>query len=328
MIRKGSIIVIKAGIAVSLICYLFVSKRFELNQLTGVLDLSNIKFVIIAALCFIISQYFAAYRLMLLLRAIGVYISFNRILFFTLAGLFYGQLTVGVGGDVVKGVYLFREENNDKGKSSGVLIMDRVIGLCSLMVLAIAATGYLLFKNNLIFSVYSSELLRILFVVAMLLLSAVFLLFLARNHMVRSWFKKIVEIVFKRGTIFSAITGFSKITKDLNLILFALVISALLQIASLAGLVVLGGVVSAEMPGGMTVAAVSSLVFLFNVIPITPGNIGWAEFLAAFGWSAVGSSGGAAVFLLWRMVVLVCLMPWGLWCIFERRNSNSKLDVV
>ena len=34
--------------------------------------------------------------------------------------------------------------------------------------------------------------------------------------------------------------------------------------------------------------AVSSIIMLFGIVPITPGNLGWTESVATVGWGMLG----------------------------------------
>jgi uncharacterized membrane protein YbhN (UPF0104 family) len=79
---------------------------------------------------------------------------------------------------------------------------------------------------------------------------------------------------------------------------------------------------SKDMPGFITLLAVSSIVMLFGIIPVTPGNIGWIELIAAFGWSAVGSDAGAEIFLYWRVVTVCCSLP-GLYLFMAQRREQK-----
>ena len=89
-------------------------------------------------------------------------------------------------------------------------------------------------------------------------------------------------------------------------------VSILIQLCSLAGLLILGNIVAEGLRDVIPLVTVSTIVILVSVIPVTPGNLGWTELIAALGWSAAGSNAGATIFLNWRIVTIICSLPWGL----------------
>jgi uncharacterized membrane protein YbhN (UPF0104 family) len=80
----------------------------------------------------------------------------------------------------------------------------------------------------------------------------------------------------------------------------------------LAGLLVLIRLVPGKLPDIVALTAVSSIVMLFGIIPVTPGNIGWTELVASVGWSVVGSTAGGIIFFYWRIVNILFSLPGGL----------------
>jgi len=79
----------------------------------------------------------------------------------------------------------------------------------------------------------------------------------------------------------------------------------------------------------IALVAVSSIVMLLGVIPVTPGNIGWTELLATFGWSTIGSQGGAEIFLSWRITTVICSLLGGFFYLFpvlNRKNVTAEHD--
>jgi uncharacterized membrane protein YbhN (UPF0104 family) len=92
------------------------------------------------------------------------------------------------------------------------------------------------------------------------------------------------------------------------------------------------------MPDMIALLAISSIVMLLGVIPVTPGNIGWTELLATFGWSTIGSRGGAEIFLSWRIITVICSLLGGLFYLFpvlspknvtaENHSEGEKLGLA
>lgn len=60
----------------------------------------------------------------------------------------------------------------------------------------------------------------------------------------------------------------------------------------------------------------SSVVMFIGIVPVTPGNLGWLEAAAQTVYSLIGISGGAVVFLAWRVVACAFSLTGGLWQMF------------
>ena len=216
-----------------------------------------------------------------------------------------------IGGDIIKGYYLVKNESVDRGKSAGIILIDRIIGLFSILFIAIISLIYILYKyfGTLNSHVYE---LKLILKFGVFLSCIVFIfIILAQNQNIRKKMSNILFSVFKKGIIHHMMKGIGVIIKTPFIMLKALIISLLLQLLSLMGLFFLSGIVSENLPNIMSLIAISSIVMLFGMVPVTPGNIGWTETVATIAWKVLGSNAGAAIFLYWRIIIIFCVMPWG-----------------
>lgn len=311
--KKYVITFLKVGLALALVWYLFKSGRLTKGSFMKLLDPGNALFLIIAGMVFLVSQALSSLRLTFLLRMIDITLKFAAAFKLTMLGNFYNMVIPGsVGGDVVKGYYLAKAEDNAKGRSSGIVIMDRVIGLVALLLIGGVSLIYILQLNSPVLAPYRGKLGLVIALSAVVSAIFVLLLALGKNRLVRQRLKALALKVFKQGFFYYMIEGLGAVTRKRRYLVFALLISFIVQFLSLAGIFVLSRMLGGAAPETVPLMAVTSVVMLFGVVPVTPGNLGWTELVATFGWSAIGSGNGAEIFFYWRIVTLLCSLPWGL----------------
>jgi uncharacterized protein (TIRG00374 family) len=311
-IRRYILFSLKISIAIFVMFYLYRSGWVTRETLTKFFKVDHIPFLMLSGLCFLIAQMLCASRLVLLLRTINLHLRLFRGFKLVMIGNFFNTVIPGtVGGDLVKGYYLVKSEENRRGQSAGIVIMDRVLGFLALMLIGGTSIIYLLWQKNSIFYPYRYEFHIALSVVGSVsALSAAFFV-LSRNQRVREKIGAFFAAIFRKSIFYYLLEGFGVIAKHHQILMYSFFVSILIQLFSLAGLLILGNAISGTFPDIILFAAMSTVVLLLSVIPVTPGNLGWTELIAAFGWSAVGSNAGATIFLSWRIVTVICSLPWG-----------------
>ena len=314
----------KIGIASILILYLFKSGRLRFESLSRLFHLESLPFLVLSAFAFFSSQVLSSIRIIFLLKIIEIKLRFIQSFKLTMIGNFFNMVIPGtVGGDIVKGFYLARNEETYKGRSSGIVIIDRVIGLLALLLIGFVSTFYLSEKYRSILIPYQYELWSIIAISAVALGLFISFIIVGKNKRVRKKLKEIAFKVFRQGFFYNMIEGFGAVTKKRRYLVYAFLMSIVVQGISLAGLLNLVNLTGEVMPDMIALVAISSIVMLLGVIPVTPGNIGWTELLATFGWSAVGSRGGAEIFLSWRIITVICSLLGGLFYLFPVLGPKS-----
>lgn len=311
------IVFLKISIAILVIFYLFKSGWLTKETFTKLFRMDNTPPLILSGLFFMIAQVLSTSRLLLLLRAIDFPLRFSKAFKLVMVGNFLNTVIPGmVGGDLVKGYYLVKKEEERRGQSAGIIIMDRVLGLLALIFIAGVSIIYLLWQKNSILYPYRYESYIVLAVIGSV--SALFGAFfvLGRNQQMSEKIGAFFAAIFRKSIFYYLLEGFGMLAKHYQILMYSFFISILIQMCSLAGLLILGNTVSRGLPGIITLVAVSTLVMLVSVIPMTPGNLGWTELIAAYSWTAVGSNAGATIFLSWRIVTVICSLPWGMVFLF------------
>ena len=312
-LKKNLFTVLKISLAVIIVWYLFNSGKLTKENLLTLAYPTNIPFLLLAAAAFLASQILSSLRLIFLLRISSISLQFVQAFKLTMIGNFFNMVIPGmIGGDVIKGYLLTKSEHDSKGKSSGIIVMDRVLGLLALLLVGSLSIVYLLYRCNFTSLPYQKEL-RLLMIFSMLFLSSIFIILaFTKNSRIRNKLKTLAFRYFRGGFIYYMIEGFAAVTKKRRYLLYTFFISVIIQLFSLIGLFILMQMLGESSLRIIPLLAVSSVVMLVGVVPVTPGNIGWTELIATFSWAAIGSSYGAIVFFYWRVVVLFCSLPWGL----------------
>lgn len=286
----------------------------------------NFPVILISCIFLVCAQLLSVFRLILLLRTIHFPLRFIEGLKLNLIGMFFNTVLPGVlGGDLVRGYYLFKSEEAMKGKSLGILLMDRICGLLAIFFIGAAAMVYLLIRQSRFLMPYRQEtqvlLAGILFCFA--LFGIIFIL--GRNPGMRLKIEQWTSFAFRGKIIHNLVAGFGALLQNERAFVYCILISLAMQVLAFSGLLFLGRLVDGVMPDIIALTAVSSVVIIISVIPITPGNLGWTELMAAFAWSAVGSDAGAEIFLYWRIVTVLCVLPGGIF--YLAFNAERKLGV-
>jgi len=316
---------LKIAIAAFAIWILFKSEKLTKESFTDLFQAKNILFLFLSGLAFVSSQLIVTLRLVILLRAIDFRIRYLFCFKLTMIGNFFSIVIPGtVGGDVIKGYYLINKEESNKGRSSGIIIMDRVLGFFAIVSFAIVAIIYLLQKDIVKLDSYHRELHFIIIAIGSLLGLFIAFLVFGRHQLFRGKLKAIFLAIFRKSIFYYIAEGFGLILKKPRNVIYSFIISLLAQFISFAGLLILIKISSASMPGIIPIFAISSIVKLLGAIPITPGNIGWIELIAAFGFSAVGSDTGAEIFLYWRLVAVICSLSGLYLFMVQRREQTLK----
>ena len=92
------------------------------------------QYLIFGFIFYIALIFIAGCRWFLLIRCVGIKVTFSTIFSLHMIGVFFVTLIPGgTGGDVVKGYYIYRDTLDKKGMALSSVVMDRVVGLYALM---------------------------------------------------------------------------------------------------------------------------------------------------------------------------------------------------
>lgn len=322
-IKRIAIQVAKFAIMVFVVWYLFRQKYLTEKDIFDLFRTENIHFVLLAGFAYILTQVLSALRFICLLRGLNFFIPLGKSFKLIIIGNFFNNLIPGnFGGDLIKGFHLIKIEQQDRWWSIGTIIMDRLFGILALCCISGLSFFYLLDKNNQIIRNYLYEL-NITSIIAASLFAGITLLFvMGKRSYCRSRTMELLRIVIKGDTFNAVADGVKLINKKRDLLILLVFISILLHLVSLMGLLTLTSMVGNPHHDALAVFAVSSIVMLISIVPVTPGNIGWLELIAGIGWSLIGSAEGARIFAYWRIIAILCSLPGGVLYLISKTSSE------
>lgn len=220
---------------------------------------------------------FNNWRWLLLMRSKSIAISFRSSFSLTLIGLFWNfAMPGGVGGDVVKGYYLMKENAQLRMAAMTTLIMDRLIGVFAMLLTSLVAC---LLQWNWMWQKPSLRalVLALLLVFAGYFLAIVvaFLPHFKRSQRLRQWAHRLPfgETLYK---FYDTIHDY----RNRSVVLFqAMALSFLAQISTILCFVVVAQVLNLSVPF-MGLLVVVPLGVISTALPIAPAGIGVGQ--AAF----------------------------------------------
>ena len=257
----------------------------------------------------------ASWRWYLLLDHIRVKLPYLTVLRLALIGLFFNLFVPGgVGGDLIKMVYLKRESHDRYPQALLTVLLDRLLGLAGLLVLAVIALGI----NGGMIAASTPEMRHVMAVVGIASAGGLIcgLIFLAWPLIVRllggasrGWADKLPPSLVSIAT---------KITEALDLLRAAPVkLFGLLLLSTVGHLTATVGVylVARGIGGGSELTFLECLLAtqlsnLVAAVPLTPGGLGGRDLVM----NLLLRSAGASVALAGSVPVLisVLLISWSL----------------
>lgn len=242
-----------------------------------------------------------AFRLHLLVRSQKVALSYGRALRLCITAVPFGYVMPGgVGGDVVKIAGLARDNAGKGLELAAVVLVDRIVGLASLLVVALSAAV----ASGALGSA-PPPLQAAAFLALFALIALVVALVLVWSPSIRA------GGLYNWATTRAPLHGMtSRVLEAFYLLKGHRGALATASVATVAGYLVLVGIFILAAPAVMMPAPplgvmwAGLLAMVANVLPVTPGGLGVGEaaFEAAFGW--MGYRGGAQLMLLIRIGVV------------------------
>jgi hypothetical protein len=258
-----------------------------------------------------------AWRLHLLLDQQGVCISGQKALSLTLIGALFGALLPGlIGGDVVKAVYLCGSASHQRSKAVSVVIIDRIIGLYSLLLLGAIASLVAQLSG---FYAAPTQVMTTVSGIAVLATICLSILFASART------KRIVRLTEKLPPrLLNIVRALTESCDRPVVILTAICLSLVSH-----GMVVLSFYVMAVLLRDTlpfaTHFVVDPLAMVMNVVPLTPGGIGVTEGTFAYLYNRCGSPQGAAVGLMGRFVQYLVFTVGGVTALIFTRIHVREL---
>ena len=267
-LRKKGITALKLIISAVLIYFIFT--KIELKDVLQTLKKSDLFYLLLALLFFVLSKVLSAFRTNLYFHQIGAKISQLSNLKLYLLGMFYNLfLPGGIGGDAYKGYVIQKEYQPGTKKVVSSLLLDRLSGMLLLFVYACVLA---LLSKNEFFQSFSE-----------LILAAIPLSVLVFWFVNKTFFPTTLPVFWKS-------VGFSALVQ------LAQLVSVLFILKSLS--------VSLDIIEYLFVFLVSSIV---SVIPLTIGGIGSREVTFLYGAKWLGLDESTSIGISFAFFLITAL---------------------
>jgi len=293
---KVLLAVLRLGIGIGLLVYLVLSGIIDLRVLLKLVTAWPITLAAVALLMF--DVFLMSLRLCWLFRPQDLHLSLRMSLQLTLVGFFFATFVPGsAGGDIARLFYATRENGGRKTEIMTVVIIDRVIGLFSMLLLP------------LLFAPMFPKLIHGVPVLRYLLISVAFLaLCLLAAFVTCVWNQSLLTLLGREAFGFPkwrrlAIRGLQTVRAcrhSPGTLLSVLGVSMLANL-SLIAVTALGMLLVNPSSLEMKMCLVIPMGYVANSLPLTPGGLGVGETAFNRLFDVSGLHGGAEALLCWRI---------------------------
>jgi len=282
------------ALGAALVCWLVHTRVLDFSPLASI----SPAFVGEAALLGIAVTALSSWRIQYLLADQQIEVSYRRCLVVNCIGLFYSLfLPGGISGDAARAYYFFGDAQRKRIAVVGALLLDRFLGLVTLVALGIISGLFLASKLPRVvpYLAWSTVLL-----VAMLVGLVISIRYEIEHRQTPGAHRLLRAWEAARGAFARLhMSDYSPRTLAVSVAL-----SALMNVLMIA-LIYLCSILNASQLGLVQVAAAAPLGLLTNAVPLSPGGLGVGEKSFDVLYRTLGGVNGAGAFLTTR-IFLYC----------------------
>jgi uncharacterized membrane protein YbhN (UPF0104 family) len=306
--RQRLLFVVKLLVAAGLLTWLVLSGRLDFSQLQNA---RNFGLLGLAAAMVLASMVLPVWRWKWLLEVQQLTVGWTATLRMTWLGYFAGLFLPGAaGGDLAKAYAACRHQPAAKMRAVSTVLLDRIIGLHSMLVLGSLA------GLSIVFSGCTAG--QATLVVAVLLLTGVstaglFLMFWQTSANIAL---RLMPGRFREA--FGASLGLYR--TGWRFLTCIWLFSGVCNMASIAAYVLAAAALGIAASVGQVL--VVPLVIVANSLPISPGGLGVGEAVGSEVFMEFGLASGSVIVLLVRLGVVVFSAP-GAFCVFGRFRGDE-----
>jgi glycosyltransferase 2 family protein len=294
------------------------NRAFEL--LPGVLstfrhlDLSRL---LLAVLAFGPAIFLMSVRWQMLLRMSEVRIAFGTIVRLHYMGFFFNMfMPGGLGGDVIKAVYVTGHSPGKKAEAATMVLVDRVIGLVGLLLIA----GTVILIDYRKFGGIALE----VGLLSLMIVVGAFLFFSAKfRKFVR--YERIIAILPRSDVLKRIDTVLFELQGNGRVLVAALALTVFVQLVEVLGVYLAGGALGMIKAEPRHYLAFVSVGYLFNALPISFGGIGVMEgsYMEMFRNAGVATaSQGFMLGVVARLLVIFWSLPGALCALWPPQKTS------
>ena len=293
-LKKISLNIAKAVFVAGIFYWLIASDRLHLSGLS-IFYKQPIFSVVLVLQWALMSLLAGAARWQLLLLGSGFRPKWLRTVQLQLIGFFFNSAMPGaIGGDLIKVVYIIRDEPGRRTAAALTILLDRMIGLMGLF--TIASIGSLFFLQELLANSATRSLTLLLLIAVTGMIGFVAIVFL-RFEEGRDPVERFLSLqIFGFGLIkkiYLALRVYRNQPKEL---FGAWGISIVIQLFNMLFVWYLTTLVTGQVPNLGSFAVIFPFAALATAVPLAPGGLGVGHVAYEKLYAFIGLSGGANVF--------------------------------
>jgi len=304
---------LKVTFAGGLVYWLIDSNLLDLSPL---LNAQVSWYFFLGPLAVVLSLLIGAVRWSILLHVHHQSISFRYVASWVWIGEFFASFTPGGGGgELARVYYIFRNTEGGRLAAISTVILDRAIGLYSLLFMGAGSYCVLYFWGEKQ-SIYL-ELIGLTVISLFLGITVMFLTFFIPAF--RDLSLRILPSRFMHPVAYM----YDAYLNRKMAFLHALIISFVSQVFLLSSFFLAGMHLGTPLDF-LSVLLVVPLVFLANTLPLSPGGVGVGETAASLLFLHFGIPNGASVMLIYRLWLMLVQLPGGLIFLIQKNDPDNK----
>jgi uncharacterized protein (TIRG00374 family) len=312
--KKTLTTALKIAVSVGLFAYIF--SKIDIDQLWAILKEAKVGYLLAGVATYFCIQSLSAYRWYLLLKPLGIRVSYSDLFSYYLIGMYFNFfLPTAIGGDVVR-VYYLQKHTGSVGIATATVFLDRDIGMAALLLMALgvaAAAG-----TTLPVPVAGMNELPLAPVFGLIVLAFVVVNLALFYRPTYNLLHRILRILKMKSADDKVERLFSSVNAYRNrwpLLLWAMALSVIVQVGCVAVNVFAASAIGMVTRNGW----IDFLVFipsigLMSMIPLSLNGMGWREvsYIALFQSVGASEAQSAALAFLWLGVLIAASLPGGI----------------
>lgn len=309
---------VKLSIGALVITWLISSGRLDVKELISLFKPQHL--VILLGIT-VTNLVLNNYRWLLLLRSQGFKVNFESTLKLTFIGLFFNLVIPGgVGGDVVKGYYLIKDNKDRKMAAAASIFLDRVLGVVAMVLLTLFSVVV-----NFSFIMQRKELISLAGITSLLFIGICLFFYLSVSEKFYHSIQKIISKLPGSSKFLSLQNVLYSYRHSMGTLFKACLLSFVAQLVGLSFFIYVGYSLGYTDVSIWAYLFVVPLGMIVTAVPISPAGIGvgQAALLVLFDmYLGYHTSLGPVSITAYQMVMIM----WGLFgSIFYFRGPKPQV---
>lgn len=294
---------LKVGIAAAVISWMIGSGRLDVRAVADAA--TQWKLLSLIAAIFYLQVFVLSLRWRILARALGYELSRTRAFSLSMIGMLFNTAVPGsVGGDVLKAYYACGGKSDRSGPIASIVV-DRVVGLFSLILLAVAGSAW---NSHLLWSNVEVRAFWFALTISLVILAASAALTLTASSRLSLLLGRVCVLPAVRAVLMSTLEVLSAYNRKRWSLLQSLALSVPCHLLAIAAFyAAIRSVAATSVELGMLVFLVP-LGLVTTAVPLAPGGIGigQAAFYSLFAFVLPGKGPvGSSAFTVYQLVLIL-----------------------